>query len=156
MISCEAGMIGPGEVIVSSRWAETQDDEVLLRAVRRMQELSQHPYLIQTHLSGSRSFGSIEEFLAAALQHEVSRASAAMRGKLTKRRRAEFGSIQTSVVLALIERDGYVCRHPGCSQLTDLTVDHIIPVSKGGTDDIANLRFLCRFHNSKKGANIDA
>ncbi len=37
------------------------------------------------------------------------------------------------------------------NQLEDLTIDHIAPLSKGGTDDLDNLRFLCRSHNSKKG-----
>ena len=33
----------------------------------------------------------------------------------------------------------------------DLTVDHIVPVSKGGTNDTANLQLLCHNCNSVKG-----
>ena len=33
-------------------------------------------------------------------------------------------------------------------------VDHIIPVARGGTDDLANLRLLCPDCNYIKGANI--
>ena len=32
--------------------------------------------------------------------------------------------------------------------------DHVVPVSKGGTNDIGNLRLLCRYCNSRKGATV--
>lgn len=41
------------------------------------------------------------------------------------------------------KRDGYTCRK--CGHLTeDGDVDHIVPLSKGGTDDLGNLQWLCR------------
>lgn len=50
-------------------------------------------------------------------------------------------------------RDGYrcqVCQAPG--GIVELTVDHIVPVSAGGTNDQTNLQTLCRSCNSRKGA----
>lgn len=47
------------------------------------------------------------------------------------------------------DRDGWQCVTCGTSK--DLTVDHIIPVSKGGTDDDDNLQTMCRSCNSRKG-----
>ena len=34
----------------------------------------------------------------------------------------------------------------------NMTVDHVIPQSKGGTDHLDNLQFLCAACNSMKGA----
>lgn len=39
---------------------------------------------------------------------------------------------------------------------TKLSIDHIIPYSKGGTDDPKNLRILCKSCNSKKGVKLNA
>lgn len=50
------------------------------------------------------------------------------------------------------------CTWPGCfhqgSPDNPLTADHIIPRSQGGTNDPSNLRVLCRYHNSKRGASV--
>jgi len=52
--------------------------------------------------------------------------------------------------LAVLERDGYRCCH--CPTQHDLTIDHIVPRSRGGTNEFANLQTLCRECNSRKGA----
>ncbi|GAH84752.1 unnamed protein product, partial [marine sediment metagenome] len=39
-----------------------------------------------------------------------------------------------------------------CKNTDNLTIDHIKPYSKGGTDDEDNLQCLCRSCNSKKSA----
>jgi 5-methylcytosine-specific restriction endonuclease McrA len=52
-------------------------------------------------------------------------------------------------------RDGYQCQ---MCQLgggdVELTVDHIVPVSRGGGNEDHNLRTLCRGCNSRKGARV--
>lgn len=42
-----------------------------------------------------------------------------------------------------------------CGTDKNLTLDHIKPVSKGGTDDFSNLQLMCRSCNSRKGAKYD-
>lgn len=53
----------------------------------------------------------------------------------------------------IFERDRYRCRHCGTSN--DLSLDHVYPKSKGGTDDPENLQTLCRPCNSRKGARVE-
>lgn len=46
-------------------------------------------------------------------------------------------------------RDNFTCRH--CSRRDRLTVDHVIPESRGGETVLSNLQTLCRPCNSRKG-----
>lgn len=51
------------------------------------------------------------------------------------------------------ERDGYRCRRCGAEE--PLSVDHIIPRSKGGPTTLENLQTLCCPCNSSKGDRIE-
>lgn len=50
----------------------------------------------------------------------------------------------------VLARDGGACRYCGATE--DLTLDHVIPKSRRGAHDPANLVTACRSCNSKKGA----
>jgi 5-methylcytosine-specific restriction endonuclease McrA len=49
----------------------------------------------------------------------------------------------------VFERDGRVCRY--CGATDRLTIDHVLPRRRGGSDDLSNLVVACRQCNSKKG-----
>ncbi len=64
-------------------------------------------------------------------------------------------SISKSLRYRVLERDGFkcvVCGRSANSPNVELQVDHIIPVSKGGTNRFENLRTLCTDCNLGKGA----
>lgn len=49
----------------------------------------------------------------------------------------------------ILRRDGMKCQY--CGSKTDLTIDHVIPKSRGGADKWDNLVAACRKCNNKKG-----
>jgi 5-methylcytosine-specific restriction endonuclease McrA len=55
---------------------------------------------------------------------------------------------------AVVARDGYFCRYCGCDNA--LTLDHVQPRSRGGSDDPVNLALACKPCNSSKGARTPA
>ena len=67
-------------------------------------------------------------------------------------------SLPQSVREQVYRRDNYTCRKCGAKggpQGTlgvQLHIDHIVPVAKGGTDEINNLQVLCAPCNAKKGS----
>lgn len=63
------------------------------------------------------------------------------------------------VRLRIFRRDGYTCRY--CQFHADsekekkaLTVDHVVPLSKGGTNKPRNLVTACAECNQRKGARV--
>lgn len=61
-------------------------------------------------------------------------------------------SISSPKRLRVYKKDGYKCVSCGTSE--DLSVDHIHPVSRGGSNDMANLQTMCMPCNMSKGAKI--
>jgi len=56
-----------------------------------------------------------------------------------------------------IKRIGH-CEIPNCTEnnLNRLTIDHKIPLSKGGLDEMDNWQVLCYKHNQSKSNKLDA
>jgi 5-methylcytosine-specific restriction endonuclease McrA len=50
--------------------------------------------------------------------------------------------LSPKITRAVLLRDGH-CRWPGCDRRTGLQIHHLLPVSWGGADEIANLAAVC-------------
>jgi rubredoxin len=61
--------------------------------------------------------------------------------------------IKPSLRFEILKRDGYRCQMCGVTAKDGATleIDHIYPISKGGTNDPSNLQVLCRDCNAGKG-----
>lgn len=60
-----------------------------------------------------------------------------------------FISVNRKEILERIgNRDGFLCHN--CGSTDKLEIDHVIPLSRGGTNDDGNLQILCKSCNCKK------
>jgi 5-methylcytosine-specific restriction endonuclease McrA len=104
-----------------------------------------------------------EAIVARAVQwvheHPERRAATQARGRqrwnnVRRSRITEAGGSYTQAEWeALCVAHGYKCVR--CGEPKPLTVDHVVPVSLGGTSDIGNIQPLCQSCNSRKGNNIE-
>lgn len=65
----------------------------------------------------------------------------------------ERGPIPLEVKLQMLPPlKAYRCCAPGCGVSTKLELDHVRAVTRGGPNAPANLQWLCRTHNARKGS----
>lgn len=77
-----------------------------------------------------------------ALKHGlVSSAEVSAYDKQQKKDRSKRGYISNKVRQAVLQRDGNKCLL--CGSKDNLTIGHIMPISRGGNSDIENLQTLC-------------
>jgi HNH endonuclease len=64
----------------------------------------------------------------------------------------KYPDVPPVIRLRIFDRDGWRCVSCGSSE--DLTIDHIRPRARGGTNEESNLQTLCRPCNCRKGARV--
>lgn len=69
-------------------------------------------------------------------------------------RRATADRLPPDTISILIDKFGNKCMNPSCQSEKKLTIDHVIPVARGGANNIENLQLLCGKCNSAKGARV--
>ena len=67
--------------------------------------------------------------------------------------KSAYRKVRISTILRwqVWQRDNFTCQYCGKREL--LTVDHIIPESKGGKTELNNLQTLCKSCNARKSTN---
>lgn len=89
----------------------------------------------------------LQELLDAGLVMRTPSGVLATKEMTVFRRRTQ---ITEEVRAAVMERDGGQCRY--CGILSDrMTMDHVVPWSRGGSNEIENLASACVSCNAKKG-----
>lgn len=81
--------------------------------------------------------------------------SSRRRARRRERRYRGWGFERKHIRRTLIQRDGNICQlcwEP--MEVKDMTLDHIIPSSRGGSDDITNLQLAHNWCNNEKGDKI--
>jgi hypothetical protein len=77
--------------------------------------------------------------------------------QLALRTRKEWNRMRNTVAPIVLARDEWYCQwcDTGLNE-ENWSIDHIIPISKGGTNDMTNLQAMCRPCNSMKGTKSDS
>ena len=114
---------------------------------RRKKKYRENP---ENELKKSREYRQTErgKFLHRNKEH---------RRRMQKNATPEEHKITESQWRKLIESQDYKCARCGC-KFTDEnkpTMDHIVPLSKGGEHTSANIQALCQTCNSSKGGNMN-
>ena len=70
--------------------------------------------------------------------------------KLHQQRKRAAGHLSIKEWAGVLQKYGHKCLK--CGHAENITIDHIVPISKGGTNAVTNLQPLCGKCNSSKGA----
>lgn len=161
-----------GGIIVDPLTANSASDEQIASAVRKAAPVAM--YLRASHRAdpivacGVRGFSAdlCRELIQQIEPHEhsglpndalISNALAFLRAQLARKeqqvtinaKRRAIRPQYDKLFVVVGKRDGFKCQH--CGSTESLQLDHIIPVSKCGTNDLDNLQLLCQPCNLKKG-----
>lgn len=96
-----------------------------------------------------KSASSVRETLRRWRENNPDR----VRAQKWRRKSRETGCFSSDEWSDLKQRYGNRCLCCGRDDVS-LTVDHVVPVSRGGSNDIVNIQPLCQSCNSKKGTRI--
>lgn len=75
-----------------------------------------------------------------------------LESRYNRKHRRSIGNYKI-ILKKLLPKYNFQCLF--CSSKESLTIDHIKPVSKGGTDVVSNLQILCKSCNSKKNNHYE-
>jgi hypothetical protein len=118
-------------------------------------------YLFRTDLYGNNTFErKSSKFYADDIKRIIKRLNDKSgyhyndRGIWDALCRVERAKVSNKMRFAIYERDGYRCKHCGIiDDGSNLEIDHIKPISRGGKSTLDNLQTLCHDCNQRKGSD---
>lgn len=125
---------------VNARWYANNKARVI-QNVRRWQ--AAHPERVKTYQKATKQNGLDKKWR----KENPDKVRAWNRRRKAIKRGAD-GSHTLTEWLEILERFNRRCAH--CGSPENITQDHVIPISKGGTDYASNLQPLCGSCNSRK------
>lgn len=121
--------------------------------IRANRYLANHSHIRERRRELNRIWGKTEHGRtvknAAQKRYRETDYGKLMRKKIKMQRRGATGSFTPEEWNMKLKTCGSRCVF--CGSLERIEIDHIVPISKGGTNDIENLQPLCRRCNSSKG-----
>lgn len=131
-------------------------DGILLHPICALQVQCKKEYISP---AGKNVYREAATFFEGDIRNAVAEVKRASEKRNTEeyRRKAERSRVTDKLRYQIMRRDGFRCQLCGASQAdgVKLHIDHIIPVSKGGTSDMENLRTLCERCNLGKGDQME-
>ncbi len=68
-------------------------------------------------------------------------------------KRNAWNQMRPKLAERVFERDGRLCAW--CGSTDDLQIDHVLPLSRGGSNGLRNLQVLCGSCNRRKGGSLE-
>lgn len=102
------------------------------------------------HQSIDDAIAAVDRFLEREKQRRAKQEEARTHAR---RVRSQMQADYSNTFVKLGRRDGFRCAICQSSD-PDLQIDHVIPVSKGGANDLDNLQLLCKSCNRQKWDSI--
>jgi len=95
----------------------------------------------------------IREYSCTYIQRHLDRHAERQRRRYAQKKNNGYERVNYK---AIYKRDNYTCQicHKENLKRPDITIDHIIPITKGGPHIPDNLQVACRACNIKKGNRI--
>lgn len=129
-----------------------------LAVIRARRYLERHPEAVEKKLECDRKYSKTEHGKSVRTENirkyrQTEKGRICQKNHKYKSRNGAAGKVDLRAWGEKLKE--YEGKCAICGSADDITIDHIIPLSKGGTNDISNLQPLCRSCNCSKGAKYE-
>lgn len=143
-------------VIPTKDTTEMTPEEIgahVLALIPRIQRVAPYvnewDYAPKRTLSGREYLRTLQDVEAYVEAQEAEKQAREVRRQQSPTVRRHLQADYAHIFMTIGRRDGFHCQN--CHITTGLEIDHVVPVIKGGANDLTNLQLLCKPCNCSKG-----